>query len=360
MSGKYPSRKEILERGYGMVTKIGLDLGYANITLADSTAEIYREPSVALVNKLPKAGERRIIAVGNSAIAPESSADGMLVRPFKNGMFFDHQLTEEIIMHALSAVRPADKLRCVIGVPSDILPKQERELFAMLDKAGVDAAYSVSRAVAAVIGAGYSPSISAVSVNVGAMSTEVAVLHEGSVLYSNRTVIGGEDFDKAVKQYVLEQGDVNISLMVARAIKERLGAVWKGRPNDSIDIEGTLALTGNKLRMSVATEDIVGVFEKPIQELINAIVDGLKHVPATAVEAVLENGIILSGGASELFGLDILLSKVLGINVIKPPHAIDCVGKGLARINGFIPPKSKSAGKNITSQLAKLYSDSKK
>lgn len=343
-----------------MLTKIGLDLGYANITLSDATAEIYREPSIALVRKTPKIGQSRIVAVGNSAMSADSTTDDcMLVRPFKNGMFFDHQLTEEVIMTALAPVRGKGGLRLVIGVPSDILTKQEKDLFGMLEKAGVDTAFSVSRAVAAVVGAGYSPSISAVSVNVGGMSTEVAVLHNGAVLYSNRTTIGGEDFDRAVKQYVLEQGDVNISLMVARAIKERLGAVWKGKPNDSIDIEGTLALTGNKIRMNIATEDIVGVFEKPIQQLINAIVDALKQVPSNAVEAVLENGIILTGGASELYGLDILLSRVLGISVTRPEHAIDCVAKGLSRINGFIPQKSRG-GKNITSQLSALYINAKK
>ena len=344
-----------------MVTKIGLDLGYANITLSDVTTEIYREPSVALIHKNPLPNRRRIIAVGDSAVTYNADAsDGILVRPFKNGMFFDHQITREIIGHAVSAVKPAENIRAVIGVPSDILPKQERELFSMLADAGISTAYSVVRSIAAVIGAGYSPSISAVSVNIGAMSTEVAVLHNGSILYMNRAVIGGEDFDKAVKQYVFEQGDVNISLQVARAIKERLGAVWKGRPNDSIDIEGTLALTGNKLRMNVSTEDIVGVFEKPIQELINVIVDGLKHIPSDAVEAVLENGIILTGGAAELYGLEILLSKVLGISVSKPADAIDAVGKGLARINGFIPTKNKNQGKNITAQLSKMYNDSKK
>ena len=345
-----------------MITRIGLDLGYANITLSDATAEIYREPSIALIRKAPKIGEPRIVAVGNAALTPDSDAakDCMLIRPFKNGMFFDHQLTEEVIMTALAPVRGKGDLRVVVGVPSDILSKQEKELLSMLDKAGVDSAFFVSRPVAAVIGAGYSPSISAVSVNFGGMSTEVAVMHGGSVLYSHRTALGGEDFDRAVKQYVLEQGDVNISLMVARAIKERLGAVWKGRPNDSIDIEGTLALTGNKLKMNIATEDIVGVFEKPIQELINAIVDALKNVPQNAVEAVLENGIILTGGASELYGLDILLSKVLGISVTRPEKAIDCVAKGLARINGFIPARTKLAGKNITPQLALLYSATKK
>ena len=207
-----------------MLTKIGLDLGYANITLSDVMAEIYREPSVALVYKNARPDARRISSVGNDAV--ESTGDvadvgeGILVRPFKNGILFDKQLTQEIIDNAIKAVQPAERIRCVIGVPSDMLPKQEKEIFAMLNEAGVDVALAVARPVASIIGSGYSPTMSVISVNIGAQSTEIAVMHQGEVVYTSRTAIGGEDFDQAVRQYILDQGDVNVSLQVARAIKE--------------------------------------------------------------------------------------------------------------------------------------------
>ena len=347
-----------------MITKIGLDLGYANITLSDVTADIYREPSVALIYKQARSDSRRIISVGRVALNSDScdaaGNEGVLVRPFKNGMLFDQQLTREIIFNAIKAVGATDKIRCVVGVPSDFLQKQEKELFSMFFEAGVETCVSVSRPVAALVGAGYSPSMSVISVNVGAQSTEIAVMHEGSIIFTSRTQIGGEDFDKAVRQYVLEQGDVSISLSVARAIKEKLGAVWKGKPNDSIEIDGTLSLTGNKLRMNVATEDIVGVFEKPMQSLILAVVDAIKRIPPRCAAAVLENGIVLSGGGAELYGIDQLMQKVLDIPVTKPMAPIDCVAKGLSRINSFLPVKTRVNAKNITSQVARYYEASKK
>lgn len=346
-----------------MITRIGLDLGYANIALSDSIAEIYREPSVALVYKEPKADSRRIISVGSAAMGigvDTVGEDGIMIRPFKNGLLFDQQLTREIITNAIKAVKPADKIRCALGVPSDFTQKQEKELFNMLADAGVAVAFSVARPVAAIIGAGYSPSMSVISVNIGAQSTEVAVMHGGKVLAMKRTAVGGEDFDKAVKQYIQDHGEVSISLMVARAIKERLGAVWKGRANDSLDIEGTLSLTGNKLHVNVTTEDIVGVFEEPLQRLLMAVAEVVKQTPSDAVEAVFANGIVLTGGGAELYGMDMLMSKVLGISVTKPQGAIDCVAKGLSRINAFVSERSKVAGKNLTDQVSKLYEMSKK
>ncbi len=341
-----------------MVTKIGLDLGYANITLSDVTAGIYREPSVALVNK----NTRAVISVGNAAMLGEGgdNPDAMLVRPFKNGLLFDSKITQGIINNAIGAIMPVEKIRCVVGVPSDFHIKQEKELFALLTEAGVKEGFAVSRPVAALIGAGYSPGISAVSVNVGASCTEIAVLHGGEVILNGRSMIGGEDFDKAVKQYIYDQGDVSVSLSVARAIKEKLGAVWQGRENASIDIEGTLSLTGNKVRMSVTTEDIVGVFEEPLHTLLSAVADVVKKIPYEIVGKIFENGIVLTGGGAELFGIDIMMQKVLGINVTKPQDAIDCVAKGLSRVNNIIPSKGRAGNKNVTSMLFKYYADKNK
>ncbi len=337
-----------------MVTKIGIDLGYANITLSNAIADIYREPSVVLVDK----STRRILAIGAKAALSEDGEaveSGILVRPFKNGLLYSSELTKEILNEIIASIKPADKIRCIIGVPSDMLPKQEAELFSMLESAGVSESFSVMRSMAAIIGSGYAPTISAISVNMGASATEICVLHKGEVIISEREQVGGEDFDKAIKQYILEQGDMNVSLLVARTIKERLGAVWQGRKSESIDIEGTLSLTGNKVKMSMSTEDVVGVFEKPLQKFLVAVANAIKRIPIDCVNDIFDNGIILTGGGAEIFGLDIMLEKVLGISVTKPQNAIDAVSKGLSRIHTFLPIKKKISQKNITEQLAKFY-----
>lgn len=340
-----------------MVTKIGIDLGYANITISDASSGVFREPSVALIDK----DTRRIISVGNSALAEEgTSSSRVLVRPFKNGLLFDQQITQSIIRNAVSAVLPAERVRCVFGTPSDFLPKQEREIFGMFNEAGISDCFSVNRALAALIGAGFPPDSSAVSVNVGAQSTEIAVLCNGEIIFTSHSQIGGEDFDKAVKQYIYEQGDVNVSLSVARAIKEKLGAVWSGKPNESVEIEGTLALTGNKVRMSISTEDIVGVFEPPLRKLFMEVITAIKKIPLDYVEKVFENGIVLTGGGSLIYGLDKMMSKVLGITVNQPTDPIDSVAKGLSRINSLIPVKGRAVNKNVTSQVLKYYLDKKR
>ena len=52
-----------------MVTKIGLDLGYANIAISDASLEVDREPSIAIIDK----NTRRIVSVGRDALSPENA-----------------------------------------------------------------------------------------------------------------------------------------------------------------------------------------------------------------------------------------------------------------------------------------------
>ncbi|MBO7195780.1 MAG: rod shape-determining protein [Clostridia bacterium] len=338
-----------------MVTKIGLDLGYANITVSDTAAGIYREQSVALIDK----DSRRIVSVGLDAIehAEEFSDRALLVRPFKNGLLFDRQITQSIVSKVIGSVPQGERLRCVIGIPSDLVSKQEKDIFNILADSGITECYAVNRAAAALIGAGGNPNQSVISVNVGASATEIAIFHNGEVTYTSREMVGGEDFDKAVKHYIGEQGGVNLSLSVARAIKEQLGSVWHGKEEGSIDIEGTLALTGNSVKMTITSEDIVGVFEKPLYRLLMAVANAIKKIPLDQVESVFANGIVLTGGGSMLHGLDLMMSKILGVSVRQPSDPIDSVAKGLSLINARIPVRGKAVKKNVTNILASYYKE---
>ena len=94
--------------------------------------------------------------------------------------------------------------------------------------------------------------------------------------------------------------------------------------------------------------------------IIELIVNSVKKLPADMCAAIAENGIVLTGGGAELYGMDMLLSKVLGLPVTKPQSPMDCVAKGLARINGFLPAKLKINKKNITNQISEYYEGSKK
>ena len=111
--------------------------------------------------------------------------------------------------------------------------------------------------------------------------------------------------------------------------------------------------------MSISTEDIVGVFEKPLYALLTAVSDAIQKIPPECVPAIFENGIVLTGGGAEMYGLDIMMSKVLDVSVTSPDDPINCVAKGLSLINNIIPAEVRGNGKNITELLAEYYDNKK-
>ena len=84
----------------------------------------------------------------------------------------------------------------------------------------------------------------------------------------------------------------------------------------------------------------------------------IKKIPLDAVESTFKNGVVLTGGGSMIHGLDLVMSKILGISVRQPSDPIDSVAKGLSIINTKIPVKTK-AGKNITASIASYYKEKK-
>ena len=111
--------------------------------------------------------------------------------------------------------------------------------------------------------------------------------------------------------------------------------------------------------MTISSEDIVGVFEKPLHRLLMAVAQAIKSIPLESVEKVFKNGIVLTGGGAMIHGMDLMMSKVLGVSVRIPADPIDSVAKGLSIINTRIPVKGRATKKNVTDIVSEYYKENK-
>jgi rod shape-determining protein MreB len=111
--------------------------------------------------------------------------------------------------------------------------------------------------------------------------------------------------------------------------------------------------------MTISTEDIVGVFEKPLHRLLMAVAEAIKHIPLEHVEKTVKNGIVLTGGGAMIHGLDFMMTKILGVPVRQPADPINSVAKGLSIINTKIPVKGRATKKNVTKTIANYYKETK-
>src|SRR5471032_100571 len=107
---------------------IGIDLGTANtLVYVKDHGIVLREPSVVAV----KAGTNKVLAVGNEAkrMLGRTPANIVAVRPLKDGVISDFEVTEAMLRHFIHKVhgrRVRVKPRVVIAVPSGITEVEKR------------------------------------------------------------------------------------------------------------------------------------------------------------------------------------------------------------------------------------------
>ena len=139
------------------VNDIAIDLGTAN-TLVHVKGEgvVLNEPSVVAVDK----SSGQILAIGLEAKRMLGRTPGAIeaVRPLKDGVIADVDVTEMMLRHFLKQVTAKRvfriKPRVVVGVPSGITELERRAVRSSAMSAGAKDVYMVAEPMAAAIGVG--------------------------------------------------------------------------------------------------------------------------------------------------------------------------------------------------------------
>src|SRR3990167_3557594 len=132
----------------------------------------------------------------------------MAVRPMKDGVIADFQLTEKMLQHFIrkvhdnSFMRPSP--RVLICVPCGSTQVERRAIRESAYGAGARDVYLIEEPMAAAVGAGMpvSEARGSMVVDIGGGTTEIAILSLNGVVYSDSVRIGGDRFDEAIIDYV--------------------------------------------------------------------------------------------------------------------------------------------------------------
>src|SRR5438270_616731 len=135
---------------------IGIDLGTANtLVYVKDQGIVLREPSVVAV----QAGTNKVLAVGDEAkrMLGRTPANIVAVRPLKDGVIADFEVTEAMLRHFITKVhgrRMRARPRVVIAVPSGITEVEKRAVRESATHAGAREVYLIEEPMAAAIGVG--------------------------------------------------------------------------------------------------------------------------------------------------------------------------------------------------------------
>ena len=323
-------------------TDLGIDLGTSNVLVyVDGKGVVIREPSVVAMDK----NSGKILQVGAAARNMLGRTPGNVVamRPLKDGVISDHEMTVKLLQalfrKAIKTSMFNPKPRVVVCVPSGVTEVEERSVINAAIEAGARRVYLIEEPLAAALGAGLDikgPNGHMV-VDIGGGTTDIAVLTLNGVSTSSSLKIAGDAFDEAIARYVRRRHGVVIGQVTAEEIKIRIGCVYP-RPEDiSMLVKGRDTKTGMPRELTLLSSEIFEVLRRPARQIADEVLSVLEETSPELVGDISANGITLTGGGSQIWGMASLLSERTGVPCSLADDPDSCVaygcGKSLSWIN---------------------------
>lgn len=311
---------------------IGIDLGTSNTLVADKKGHIIiNEPSVVAVDVKSK----RVLATGNEAKDMIGRTPGSIVavRPMRDGVIADFDMTADMLhdfMYRASKRNMFTKTRVVICVPSGVTEVERRAVEDAVRSAGAQDVELIDEPMAAALGAGLPvyEATGSMIVDIGGGTCDVAVVSLGGIASCNNVKVGGDAMDEAIVNYMRKKHNILIGERTAEEIKLKIGSAREYDGEAAMQVRGRNLTDGLPGSVEITSADVRYVLQEPVNTIITAIKETLEVTLPELAADIIERGIYLTGGASQLRGLRDLIEDEAKIPVVVPDNPTQCVALG--------------------------------
>ena len=316
---------------------IGIDLGTANtLVYMRGQGIVINEPSVVAVNN--KTGQVVAVGIQAKSMLGRTPAHITAVRPLVGGVISDFEVTEEMIAYLINkAEGNSRKLlgpRVVVGVPSGITNVETRAVRDATKNNGAREVHIVEEPMAAAIGIRLpvQEPVGNMVIDIGGGTSDVAVISLGGIVRSKSLKIAGDRLNEDIIAYIRSEFKILIGEKTAESIKIAIGSVMPGMTPMEASIRGRDLITGLPREVIITDSDIREAIAQSIDNLIEAVKEGLETTPPEIVADIMHRGAYLVGGGALIKGLDELFMESVKI----PIHIADDPMTAVARGAGII------------------------
>lgn len=312
--------------------KLGIDLGTANtLVFVPGKGVVLNEPSVVAVSE----HDNKILAVGVEAkdMIGKTPDNIIAYRPMKDGVIADYRVTEAMLRYFIGKALGRwniFKPEVMISVPAGVTSTERRAVVEAAIKAGAKNAYVVKEPILAAIGAGI-PIHEAhghMIVDIGGGTTDVAVISLGGIVASTSVKCAGNRIDHAITDYIKKNFNLGIGDKTAEDVKIKIGSAIPIEDEMKMTIKGRDFIAGLPRSADITTNEIVKAIDKELRTMIKAIKDVLQETPPELSADIIDRGIIMTGGTSQLRNFPELVFRRTGVKAVLADDALYCVAKG--------------------------------
>jgi rod shape-determining protein MreB len=317
---------------------IGIDLGTAN-TLVNVRGKgiIINEPSWVAIDKRT----RKPLAIGAQAkeMVGRTPANVVAIRPLRDGVISEFEITQAMLEYFIDrahqqSIVPMPRPRVVIGIPSGATEVEKRAVYDASMAAGARETFLIDEPKAAALGAGLPVAEirGSMIVDIGGGTTEVAVLSMGGVVVSRSLRVAGDELDQDVITYIRNKYNLFIGERMAEQVKITIGSAYPLPNEKTMSVRGRNLVTGLPEALEVSSIEIREALTGSVQVIVDTIKDALDEAPPEIVSDLIESGVCLAGGGSQLLGLPDRLTDELNLRVWVAEDPMTCVARGAGMI----------------------------
>jgi rod shape-determining protein MreB len=262
----------------------------------------------------------------------------MAVRPMKDGVIADFDVTEKMLRYFLSLVIDKHvfrvKPRVIVCVPSGITEVEKRAVRDSAVGAGAKEVFMISEPMAAAIGVGLpveSPTGNMV-IDIGGGTTEIAVIALSGIVSDTSIRTGGDELDTSIVQFMRRNYNLLIGEPTAEQIKIQIGSAYPVGEEREMEVKGRDLVSGIPKTVRVHSSEIREAVQEPIQQIVEAVRRALEITPPELASDIVDRGIVMTGGGALIRGLDALLNQETGLPIHVDEDPLTCVVRGTGKV----------------------------
>lgn len=313
--------------------KIGIDLGTTRVVVyVKGEGVVVNEPALLATDEKGT----RVLAVGAAASELLQRGTAKALRLARDGDGLDYGVAGTMLHHLIGRVCGRQRIfrpDVMLSIPTQVTGAERRAVLEATMQAGAKTAYLIEKPLAAAIGANIPvSSVRAVVVcNLGAASSDAAIIAMGDVVSMDRVGPGGTALDKAIADAVLERHGLVIAPAEAEQLKLRLASA-NAPTEEALEVA---VRDGNPSKVSISSAEVCAAIAPALGEIAGGLARLIEQANPEQRSQIVGFGVVLTGGGAQLRGISTFLSGKLGlaVTVAKDPQACVAVGTGMALEN---------------------------
>ena len=318
------------------VDELGMDLGTSTLHIVvRGKGVVLSEPAYVAYDR----HTRDVVAVGEDArrMYGRTPAGLIVERPLCDGRIRSFDLVSKMLRYFVRKVigkRAAFRPRMLLALPGGMAPSEQQTLVDVLVDAGVRSVIPVDECVASAIGGGLriDQPYGRMNIDMGGGRTNVSVFSLGHQIVWDILDVGGDKFDEAIIDYLRKKHNLLIGARTAEELKINIGSARMRGVRLDMDACGRSLVSGLPRAVSVNSEEMIEALTEPLRDLVNDLHRLIERTPPELASDIFDEGITLSGGGAQLFGLPEVISDQIKIRTTLADEPDLCVAHGLSAL----------------------------